>query len=88
MDSQISITGTGLPLTVSFAPAPAGMLGIRLLSGSNPLPGGKLLLFANSRSQTEHWYQEAELKDGLLVFRLQANGQWTEVACALHTAIP
>jgi len=31
---------------------------------------------------------EAELKDGLLVFRLQANGQWTEVACALHTAIP
>ena len=37
---------------------------------------------------TEAEAMEAELKDGLLVFRLQANGQWTEVACALHTAIP
>lgn len=67
MDSQISITGTGLPLTVSFAPAPAGMLGIQILSGSNPLPGGKLFLFANSRTQTEHWYQEVERKDGVLL---------------------
>ena len=35
MDGQLPITGAGLPLTAAFCPAPAGMLGIRLLSGGS-----------------------------------------------------
>lgn len=54
MDGQLPITGAGLPLTAAFCPAPAGMLGIRLLSGGS-FPGGQLVLIANSKSQTDHW---------------------------------
>ena len=70
MDGQFTVTGTGLPLTVSFAPAPEGMLGIRALSGSS-FPGGKLLLFASSRSQTEHWVQKAQVENGVLLASME-----------------
>ena len=65
MDAQLPITGTGLPLTAAYCPAPAGMLGIRLLSSSS-FPGGRLVLIAKSKSQTEHWFQDAAVVDGVL----------------------
>lgn len=65
MDAQLPITGTGLPLTAAFCPAPSGMLGIRLLSGSS-FPSGKLVLIATSKAQTTHWYQEATLENDIL----------------------
>ena len=64
MDGQLPITGAGLPLTAAFCPAPAGMLGIRLLSGGS-FPGGQLVLIANSKSQTDHWYQDGTVTDGV-----------------------
>lgn len=65
MDGQLPITGAGLPLTAAFCPAPTGMLGIRLLSGGS-FPGGRLVLIAKSKSQTDHWYQDAAVADGVL----------------------
>ena len=65
MDAQLPITGAGLPLTVAFCPAPEGMLGLRPLSGS-AFPSGPLVLIANSKSQTDHWYQDATAANGTL----------------------
>lgn len=63
--SHLPITGTGLPLTAAFVPAPEGTLGIQLLSGGT-VPSGQLVLIANSKSQTDHWYQDAAVEDGIL----------------------
>lgn len=66
MDTQLPIVGTGLPLTVSFAPAPAGFLGIQLTAGGS-FPSAPLFLVATSKAQTAHWYQEATVEDGVLL---------------------
>ena len=55
MDGQLPITGAGLPLTAAFCPAPAGMLGIRLLSGGS-FPGGQLEMCIRDRAWTGRWY--------------------------------
>lgn len=65
LTDQLPIVGIAPPLKAAFVPSQPDTLSIQARSGAS-LPSGNLVLLATSKAQTAHWYQEAQVKNGVL----------------------